>query len=568
MTVTSELEAPPHTEIPASGSRDRQPSVSAPPARRIRSVLPWVRLLLLLVIAGLSQVMYVFIWPLSYYMTQAPDFTLEYLTQYLAAWQRLQVLLLRFDQLWPGQSASIGFLVDALMQAFIGAFVLYLLAILLVRGGLPPVLGMAAVIGSALAFQATLFAMPGLYTTDIFSYVMYSHIAGPIGANPYTSMPSWFPEVRIFTWIHPLWQNAPSIYGPAWIDLTLPLARAVARSTDVDKVLAYKALVNVGHLCSVGVLAYVVHRLRPGHELEAVVMYAWNPLILFEFGGNGHNDAVMVAVMLLGLALYVSEVRWLGIVTMAVSLLLKMTSLFLLPFYAMTWARDQKTWPRFFGVGILATLTVPVVIVAFYWPWWNGIETIGPIINWSQGPMYNNYVPDILAYDLARRDLTNMATPLDPMAVLEGWRNTIKSVARVILLVWFAVELWRVRGALGMIGAGARVMLVFLVVVNTWVLPWYYSWPLALAVVLGWDSITAKVLVGFSLSALTVMYYHHFWHPYMSDTTYLLYLAPLLIAPVEWVARFVANRWRARRRVPASPTRAGRDPQVVADARP
>ena len=52
---------------------------------------------------------------------------------------------------------------------------------------------------------------------------------------------------------------------------------------------------------------------------------------------------------------------------------------------------------------MLAAVTVPVVIVAFYWPWWDGIETIAPIINWSQGPMFNNYVPDILAYYLTRR---------------------------------------------------------------------------------------------------------------------------------------------------------------------
>jgi hypothetical protein len=110
-------------------------------------------------------------------------------------------------------------------------------------------------------------------------------------------------------------------------------------------------------------------------------------------------------------------------------------------------------------------------------------------------------------------------------------------------------------------------MLIFLVVVNTWVLPWYFSWPLALAVVVGWESVTAKVLLGFSLSAPTVMYYHHFWHPYMSDSTYLLYLAPLLIAPVAWGASLIRNRWRARRRATHESSRSGRDALVVADAR-
>src|SRR5215212_8688921 len=567
MTVIPELEARPGGEVALESPPDH-PTVSGRSRLRLaRAGLPWARLLAVLLVACLTQVIYVFVWPLSYFMTQTPDYTYEYLVQYPAAWQRLLVLLARFEELWPGASRSLDFLVDALMQAFIGAFILYLLAILLVRAGLPPVLGTVAVVGPPLAYHATLFAMPGLYTTDMFSYVMYSHIAGVLGVNPYTTIPSMFPEVRIFNWIHPLWHDARSIYGPAWIDLTLPLARAVAVSSEVDKVLAYKALVNVGHLLGVGALAYVVHRLRPGHVLEAVVMYAWNPLVVFELGGNGHNDAVMVAVMLLGLALYASSARWLGVVTVAVSMLLKMTSVLLLPFYAMAWAREQVTWLRFFAVGVLATLTVPVVIVAFYLPWWTGVATITPIVNWSQGPMYNNYVPDTLAYYLARRDLSQTATPVDPMVVLEGWRDTIKWIGRAILLAWFAAELWRVRGALGLAGAGARVMLIFLVAVNTWVLPWYFSWPLALAVVVGWESTTAKVLIGFSLSAPTVMYYHHFWHPYMSDTTYLLYLAPLLIAPVAWGASLIAHRWRVWRRVPARPSGAGRDALVVADAR-
>jgi hypothetical protein len=529
--------------------------------------MPWVRLLLLLIVAALTQVIYVFAWPLSYYMTQAQEFTYEYLLQYPEAWERLALLLTRFERLWPGAHSSLDFLVDALMQMFIGAFILYLIAVLLVRGGLPPKLGVAAVVAPPLAFHVTLFMMPGLYTTDMFSYVMYSHIAGVLGVNPYTSPPSWFPDVRVFHWIHPIWHNAPSIYGPAWIDLTLPLARAVASATDVNKVLAYKALVNVAHLFGVIFLAYIVHQVRPGRVLESVVLYAWNPMIVFEFGGNGHNDAVMVSVMLLGLALYVSQAAWIGLVTLTVSMLLKMTSLFLLPYYVMAWAREQKSWLRFLGVGLLATLTVPVVVSAFYWPWWTGIETISPIISWSQGPMFNNYVPDSVAFYLASNQIRESPIPIDPAAALAQSRELVKNVARVFFVIWCAVELWRVRGPLGIAGSGARVMMIFLVAVNTWVLPWYFSWPLALAVIVGWESTTAKVLIGFSLSAPTVMYYHHFWHPYMSDSTYLLYLAPLLIAPVAWVSSFTVNRWRAWRHAAARKSGVGHDGLAVAEVR-
>src|SRR4051812_908421 len=184
MTVIPKLEARPRAEVaPEAPSRRPVPSRRSL-LRPSRAALPWVRLLALLFVAGLTQVIYVLIWPLSYFMTQTPDYTYEYLVEHPAAWQRLLVLLGRFEELWPGASRSLDFLVDTLMQAFIGAFVLYLIAILLVRRGLPPVLGAVAVIGPPLAYHATLFAMPGLYTTDMFSYVMYSHMAGVLNVNP------------------------------------------------------------------------------------------------------------------------------------------------------------------------------------------------------------------------------------------------------------------------------------------------------------------------------------------------------------------------------------------------
>lgn len=564
MRATSELGTTAAPRLSdAVGDAAGQRSVTRPSG----AAWAWVRLAGLLLVAAAAQLVYVAFWPLSYYLTQAPDFTYEFLVQYPAVWERLLPLLAHLEAWLPGSARSLDLLVNMLMGAFVAAFVLYLLAFFLVRAGLPRGWGVAAVLAPALAFQATLFAMPGLFTTDLFSYVMYGQIAGVLAVNPYTSQPSWFPDVRILQWIHPLWHNAPSIYGPAWTDLAVPLARRVAAATDVDKVLAYKALVNVGHLAGVAALAYVVHRLRPGAVLESALLYTWNPLILFEFGGNGHNDAVMIAVMLLGLALYVSASAWLGIVALTVSFLVKMTSVLLVPFYAMAWARAQSTWPRFFGVGTLAVLTVAVVVVAFYWPWWDGIGTIGPILLWSQGPMFNNYVPDILAVGLAGRRVAESGGLVDPALALEEIRASIKLVARVVFVGICLWELWRVRGGLGVAGAGARVMLAFLLVVNTWVLPWYFTWPLALGVVLGWRSITLKVLLGFSLSAPAVMYYHHFWHPYMSDAVYLLYLAPLLIAPVAWLSSFAASRWRTHRRRAGMAVAARRDALFVADAR-
>ncbi|MDP8922736.1 MAG: hypothetical protein M3O34_07650, partial [Chloroflexota bacterium] len=522
------------TEPPRARTADALPgdrALAPRPAWAGYEVRAWLRLVALVVVAAASELVYVGFWPLSYYLTQAPDFTYEYLVQYQAIWERMVPLLVRFDAAFPGGARSLDFMTDALVRLFIAAFGLYLVGFTLVRAGLPRGWGTLAVVAPALAFQTTLFLMPGPFTTDLFSYAMYGHIAGAYGLNPFTTIPSAFPEVRILQWIHPIWHDAPSIYGPAWVDLTVGIGRAIAAWTDVDKALAYKFIVNLFHLAGVAILALTVQRLRPGRVLESVMLYAWNPLILFEFGGNGHNDAAMVALMLLAVLLFASRAAWLGVVMLGVSFLVKMSSVLLVPYYVIAWAREQRPLWRFFAVGVLAGGTLLVVVVAFYYPWWRGPETVAPIVKWSQGPMYLNYVPDILAQRMARDQFLGPGAPSFEQALDEA-RATVKTAARILFVLYAIWELWWARGARGLAASGARVMLAFLLVMNTWVLPWYFTWPLALAVVAGWDTITGKVAVGFSISAPTVLYYHHFWHPYMSGLTYLLYLAPLALALV------------------------------------
>ena len=48
---------------------------------------------------------------------------------------------------------------------------------------------------------------------------------------------------------------------------------------------------------------------RPRARLTAFVVFAWNPLMLFDAAGNAHNDALMVTLLLLGIVPLVWSTR-------------------------------------------------------------------------------------------------------------------------------------------------------------------------------------------------------------------------------------------------------------------
>src|SRR5919201_4611261 len=96
--------------------------------------------------------------------------------------------------------------------------------------------------------QVLLFVTPGLYTTDIFSYVMYGQISAIYNLNPYIYPPNYFPGNELLNWIHPIWHDQPSVYGPLWTDLAWVFARVIQPLELYQQVLAYKILMNVVQL--------------------------------------------------------------------------------------------------------------------------------------------------------------------------------------------------------------------------------------------------------------------------------------------------------------------------------
>jgi hypothetical protein len=379
--------------------------------------------------------------------------------------------------------------------------------------------------------------MPGLLTTDPFSYVMYGRISFIYRLNPYLVPPGAFPSDPLLGWIHPSWVMQPSVYGPLWTDLSWLMAKLGAGLDLVDQVFSYKLLANLAHLLNLGLVWWLLGRLLPAQRLTGFAMYAWNPLVVFEFAGNAHNDVLMLTCLLLGLVPLAASSRSAGgsrafsqaqdalvsqgarqptawawsLPLVWLSALVKFTSGLVALFMLVAWLRTR---PR---LGQVAALTAGLAALTLLvsWRWLEWPDALSPLVQAASGSFYGNSLVDLLGTTFANRDLAKLLT-------------------RAVFLAYLAWELrqvWQAEPASALravVTASVRALTLVLVLVLTWVLTWYFTWPLALAVFLGWRTRLTQVVVALSLTCLPFIYLKHYWGDAMPDALTLLYLVPLL----------------------------------------
>ena len=66
-----------------------------------------------------------------------------------------------------------------------------------------------------------------------------------------------------------------------------------------QSILGFKGVLVVLDLVTMGLVAAT--RRAIGQPAERVIVYAWHPLPIFEFGGSGHIDALMICFIALAL---------------------------------------------------------------------------------------------------------------------------------------------------------------------------------------------------------------------------------------------------------------------------
>jgi hypothetical protein len=208
----------------------------------------------------------------------------------------------------------------------------YLCAVQLVRSAMPRG-SLAVILAFGLVLRIIPLAAPSFLSTDINRYVWDGRVQDA-GINPYCCIPA-APELSrlrdpvIYPNINRA-DYAPTIYPPA-AQMLFAAVAAVSRT-----VLGMKTAMV---LCEVlACICMLVLLGRAGLSRNWVLIYAWNPMVLWEFAGSGHVDAAATA--------------WLALAMLASS--------------------SARPWVRAIGAGVAlagATLTkfLPIVVTPAFW---------------------------------------------------------------------------------------------------------------------------------------------------------------------------------------------------------
>ncbi|NUO92690.1 MAG: polyprenol phosphomannose-dependent alpha 1,6 mannosyltransferase MptB, partial [Dermatophilaceae bacterium] len=186
----------------------------------------------------------------------------------------------------------------------------------------------------ALWFAPLVLAMP-LYSRDLYSYAAQG-LLWDQGLSPYDHVvreldSPWRASTA------PTWLDSPTPYGPVW----LLLARAVASLS--GELWVALLLLRLLAVAGVVVLAWAVPDVagRLGWSpVRAVWLGVATPLVGAHFVGGAHNDALMVAAVLGGLALALRGRLVLACVVVAIGAMVKVTAVIALPFVAILWAHQ------------------------------------------------------------------------------------------------------------------------------------------------------------------------------------------------------------------------------------
>jgi hypothetical protein len=370
----------------------------------------------------------------------------------------------------------------ALILVLVGTYLFYVTAIS-ARG-----LEARSLIVAILAIHLLVVLAPPLFSTDMFSYQSYARLGALHGVNPYLAGPQAVPSDPLYSLVGFKWTATPTVYGPLF---TL-LSYAFASLSVAASVWAYKCLAAGASLLMLG-LVWKIARRRNLDPVRAVALVGLNPLLVLYGVGGGHNDLLMLVLVVAGIYLVVGGRAASGSATLVGAAAIKLAGGLPLAFAAAAPdARGSHPWRRVLGAGAAAAAGVTLLGLGVFG---RGMLRLPHTVSQVQSNGGWHSFPGFVVKGL------HLGAYHNPISIGLG-------IVCLLICLWLLRRVWR--GRLDWLrGAGWAAVAVLLTASS--LLPWYVVWLLPLAA-LGRDRQLVRVAVVLSGVILAINLIDYFPH--------------------------------------------------------
>ncbi len=419
---------------------------------------------------------------------------------------------------------------------FVGAlvawFVMYAAGIVVARRCEQRV-ALAIVVASAAIAGLFLVTMYPVNAIDMQMYAARSRLFTEHGVDPIAVAPVDFPGDPWMALVSAEWSGRTSPYGPLWTLVAAPIT-LLAGDDLLRALLGFKLLALNCYLATGWLIARALPDERPA---VAALVFLWNPLVLWEAVGNGHNDAVVALLLVAAMAAFIrGRLVWV-LPALVAATLLKYVSVVLLPLALVAVVRragQAGTLSRTLARAALVSAAVVVIGLAPFYD----LAAIRASVS-SQGGIYATS-PAAVAIR-ALRDHLDASTGV----------RVAEAVGVIALGATALIWLRRLRDQPARLpGASFEVIFVFLLLATLNFRGWYLIWLVALAATSssGWAAGRAAAWSAGAMAAYPLLIWVWGWEGYSFERVERIAVALMFVPPlVVTLAQVIASRARPRR---------------------
>jgi hypothetical protein len=380
---------------------------------------------------------------------------------------------------------------------------------------------------------------PPLFSRDVYSYLAQGTLVH-LGQSPYHEAPSVLARLghqHVLNGVDPFWRKTTAPYGPLFLGVISLMVGASG-----SHLVAGAIVIRLFDAIGIVLLAAFVPRIARAvgsDPRRALWLALLSPLVLLQLVSPAHNDALMVGLMVAGVAFALERRPLIGIGLCALAATVKVPAAAAIVFILVAWARTlpgNRERLRAVAQAVMVTIAIAAAVTLITGL---GLAWISTGLFNTPGRVRLSITPaTALGYTIAHA-LHHVSVPLDG----KQFEATVGHVAFAITALVGLVLLYRTHFENLVRQFGLLLIAIAIGGPAAW--PWYFTW--GIAVLACWPAVQrsawlplaivvpAFIIIPNGQLALTLGL-----SPYML----LLYLALAALAGRQW--------WARRRAVPRS----------------